>query len=90
MMTVERIVKQLESNVKMLKSVNLDLQTTSLNEGKLKYGSAAEFRKVKDTVLTQFQTLNAFLEWIEDNHTDIEDTPDIMDMGLNELSIGDE
>jgi hypothetical protein len=31
---------------------------------------------------------NKMIEELDD--TDLEDTPDIMDMGLNELSIGDE
>lgn len=85
-MTVEQIKNQLEENVKQLKFVYSDLLTTSHSEGKLKYGSVAEFMKVRENVRVQIFTLNTFLEWIEDNHTDIEDTPDIMDTGLNDYS----
>lgn len=86
-MTVEQIKQQLENNVKALKLAYSNLLCTSLQEGKLQYGSVPEFRKVRENVRVQIQTLNTFLEWIEDNDTDIEDTPDIMDMGINELSI---
>lgn len=85
-MTVEQIKNQLEENVKQLKLTYSDLLTTSHSEGKLKYGSVAEFMKVRENVRVQIFTLNTFLEWIEWNDCDIEDTPDIMDMGLNELS----
>ena len=85
-MTVEQIKNQLEENVKQLKFVYSDLLTTKQSEGKLKYGSVAEFKKVTENVRTQIYTLNTFLEWIEWNECDIEDTPEIMDMGLNELS----
>lgn len=86
-MTKEQIVNQLEKNVKVLKLAYSDLVCTKLQEGKEKYGSIVEFKKVRENVRVQIQTLNTFLEWIEDNDTDIEDTPDIMDMGINELSI---
>lgn len=67
MITKEQIVNQLEKNVSALKLAYSDLLTTSQSEGKLKYGSVSEFRKVKENVATQILTLNTFLEWIKDN-----------------------
>ena len=66
-MTKEQIINQLERNVKYLKLAYSDLLTTRQDEGKQKYGSVAEFRKVKENVATQIYTLNTFLEWIYDN-----------------------
>ena len=86
-MTKQQIINQLEKNVSALKLAYSDLLTTRQDEGKQKYGSVAEFKKVKENVRTQILTLNTFLEWIYDND---EDTPDIMDMGINELSIGED
>lgn len=61
--TKQEIVKQLETNVKVLKLAYSDLLCTRLQEGKTKYGSVAEFRKVKENVRVQIETLNTFLEW---------------------------
>lgn len=61
--TKQEIVKQLETNVKVLKLAYSDLLCMRLQEGKTKYGSVAEFRKVKENVRVQIETLNTFLEW---------------------------
>jgi hypothetical protein len=81
-MTKEQIVNQLEKNVSALKLAYSDLLTTKQSEGKLMYGSVAEFKKVKENVRVQIYTLNTFLEWIYDNDVD---TPDIIDGGLNDV-----
>ena len=57
-MTKEQIVNQLEKNVSALKLAYHDLLTTKQSEGKLKYGSVAEFRRVKDNVGAQIDILS--------------------------------
>jgi hypothetical protein len=64
MKTYKQIVNQLEKNVDALKLAYHDLLTTKQSEGKVKYGSVAEFKKVKENIRTQIYTLNTFLEWV--------------------------
>jgi len=86
-MTKEQIVNQLEKNVSVLKqALNVNLATT-IKEGKEQYGSVAHFKQIRENLRTQVYTLNTFLEWIENNDNDIEDTYDIWDGGLNDLDI---
>lgn len=70
MITKEQIINQLERNVSVLKLAYSDLLTTKQSEGKVKYGSVSEFKKVKENIGTQIYTLNTFLEWIYDNDVD--------------------
>lgn len=113
-MTKETIINELEKNVDALKLAYYDLLSTKQSEGKIKYGSVAEFRRVRDNVRAQIDIMNTFLQWVyinnteplqdynpsihdfpqewsyDNDDTDIEDTPDINDMGINELSIGED
>lgn len=73
-MTKERIINRLERNVKHLKNAYTMLHMP-LKEGKEKYGSVAEYRKVKENVRIQIQTLNSFLEWIYNEENSVQEVP---------------
>lgn len=88
-MNAQQIKQQLENNITALRNAYYTILALTNQEGKQQYGSLAEFKLVKNNLQIQIQTLNTFAEWIEENDCDIEDTPDIMDMGLNDYSYED-
>lgn len=75
MITKDRIIRRLEKNVSALKLAYSDLLTTKQSEGKLMYGSVAEFKKVKENVRVQIYTLNTFLEWIYREENAFQEVP---------------